>query len=164
MNARLALRLAWVAAAVSVVTGIAFAAGTAARVGATRARLASKVSAFAALREMQDRLLRHEAACRVFEALPRKRPRSPAELLELAVAGNVAREVREAERAPAFGGWTVRRCDISLTGAALAEAAAFAAAAEAARPPWRLVKCDVRADPRAPGSGRVALRVEALEK
>jgi hypothetical protein len=158
------LRILWACAAAALADGTASAVRGAAAAGAAGPRLRRKVDVIGELRAMSVEFSRYQAARQAFESLSPTRPPALVALLRKHIPETIPAEVREAERAEAAGGWTVRRCDVSLEEAPLDQVMAFVADAESQRPPWRVTKGEIRALPQGGGSARVTLRMEALEK
>jgi hypothetical protein len=97
-----------------------------------------------------------------FEALAAKAPPALSELAAKALPG-LTPLIRQRESQAAANGWQARRAEIKCD-AAPAALGAFLAAAEAARPPWRLVEFDFVTGVTAPDTVRATLLLEALEK
>ncbi|MCX7007357.1 MAG: hypothetical protein NTY53_08935 [Kiritimatiellaeota bacterium] len=97
-----------------------------------------------------------------FEALATKQPPSLTELAAKTLPG-ITPNIRQRESQAAANGWSVRRMEMKFD-APSAVLGNFLAAAEAARPPWRLVEFDLVAGVPAPDSVRATFLLEALEK
>jgi len=164
VTGKLFQRILWAAAAAALLTGISMTVHSVSTLNETSGRMRNKVRSLGKMRRMESELASYQAAFDAYEALPDKRPTPLSTTLENTLPPDITREIREAERLGVAGGWTMRRYEISMNRAPISEVVAFVAAAEAGRPPWRLSKCDVRVDPQSPGSGRVVLKMEALEK
>ena len=112
------------------------------------------------------RLAADNHACRQtlapFEALATKSPPSLTELAAKALPG-ITPAIRQRESQAAANGWLVRRSEVKFDAAPVV-LGNFLAAAEAARPPWRLVEFDLVAGVPAPDTVRATLLFEALEK
>jgi hypothetical protein len=113
------------------------------------------------LRARQAGLTTAENAVAAFEQIAGKRPANLRELAKATLPG-IAADIRPRETRSAVTGWSVRSADVLFGDIPLARLAAFLRAAEAQRPPWRLVECQIAAADR--GTGRVSLVLEALEK
>lgn len=97
-----------------------------------------------------------------FEALATKQPPSLTELATKAMPG-ITPGIRQRESQAAANGWLVRRMEVKFDAPA-ATLGRFLAAAEDARPPWRLVEFDLISGVPAPDTIRATLLLEALEK
>lgn len=122
------------------------------------------------LRELDRGQAQGRAAIGMFERLPN---RSPAPLGDLvrAILPDAPCNVRERDARTAAEGWTVRSTEVSFDrlrledlGRLLERAESQAASAPDQRPPWRLAECTIASSDTSPGSGRVNLVFEALEK
>lgn len=71
-------------------------------------------------------------------------------------------EVSEREVRPLRPGWAVRRVDVRLADATLAEVGSFLAGLEALRPPWRVVDLQLEAAGGEPGRGRAGVVLETV--
>jgi hypothetical protein len=158
------LRALWIAAGLSVALGSTMALRAAVAARTAGARLEMKVAWLRQLRDMERTASRCQEATDAFQGLATTRPPPLPALLKRHFPGAATADVRETERIEAASGWTLRRNEVSLTDTPLDRVMAFLVDAESQRPPWRLVKCDIMAVPQVPGSGRVVLRLEALEK
>jgi len=164
MNDRLFLRLLRILAAVAIVSGVAMAMRS---IGSTRehsAKMDGKLRYFEELRLLEAEINRYTAALGEFEKLPAGSPTPIAKLLRENLPGHTSADIRELKRSAAAQGWTVHRQEIAFSEISLADAMRFAGATESQRPPWRLVKCDIRASSQAPASGQVVLVLESLQK
>jgi len=155
--------LVWGAAAASAVAGVWLALHAAGAVDRAGRELARKRSELDELRAVAGELARSAAAKAVFEGEPGRRPAAVAALLDEVLPGVKPEDSRERRREIA-GGWLVREHEFAFGEVPLGKVMDFAAKAEAQRPPWKVTKCVIRASPHAPGTGRVALVLEALEK
>lgn len=71
-------------------------------------------------------------------------------------------EITEREVRPLQPGWAVRRVDVRLADATLAEVGQLMAGVEALRPPWRVVDLQLEAAGGEPGRGRAGLVLETV--
>lgn len=117
-----------------------------------------------------DRLLalqrnrsRDIAAIDAFSQLPSKTPAPLADLANSALPGSRP-AIHQRETRPAAAGWSVRSVEVSFDSVKLSDLARFLAKAEEARPPWRLAEFNATALEQSPGSARISVVLEALEK
>jgi hypothetical protein len=169
-------RALWVAAVAAVVAAVALCAQTFGALGEKRAELEKGIVRLRELRALRGRLADLQAAVAGFEKLASRQPADLAAILrEFPVLQ--AGESRETRR-PVCDGWVVRQREMSFRDAPADKVLEFVAAVEASawgpgsagdavqaplRPPWRLVKCVIRAAGR-PGCAQAVLRLEAVEK
>lgn len=125
-------------------------------------KLDRKTTALATLRRLAAEQRGSQQALAPFEALASKQPPSLTELAAKTLPG-ITPSLRQRESQGAANGWQVRRVEVKFD-APVAALGNFLAAAEAARPPWRLVEFDLVAGVPAPDTVRVTLLLEALEK
>lgn len=74
----------------------------------------------------------------------------------------VTAEFSDRETLPLRPGWSVRRIDVRLEDATLADVAPLLVGAETQQPPWRVVSLDLTASAGETGRGRMNLVMEAL--
>jgi hypothetical protein len=156
-------RVLWSLAAIALVCGAGLTVATSRQIADNRTRLERVAGDFEKLQSLKKRIGRYEAARQAFDQLPSKRPVPFDALFKEDLAGLKFDNLKE-DRSDAGSGWIVRRQDIALREVPLAKAMSLIAKAEAQRPPWRLARISVQASPLEKGSGRVELRLEALEK
>jgi len=125
-------------------------------------KLDRKTADLATLRRLAADQRGSQQALAPFEALTIKQPPSLTELAAKSLPG-IAPSVRQRESLSAANGWQARRVEVKFDASAAA-LGNFLTAAEAARPPWRLVEFDLVAGVPAPDVVRVTLLLEALEK
>ncbi len=125
-------------------------------------KLERKTTALATLRRLAADQRGTQRALAPFEALATKQPPSLTDLAAKTLPG-IAPGIRQRESQGAANGWQTRRVEVKFD-AAPAALGSFLAAAAAARPPWRLVECDLVAGVPGPDTVRVTLLLEALEK
>jgi hypothetical protein len=129
---------------------------------AGRARFQRLLGELAALEAMDAELDASRAAQAAFNGLAAQRAVPLDELIARVLPGCRAdrgREVRE----DVEGGWVLRQQEVGLSEVPFGKAMELVEAAASQRPPWRLVKCTLRASPREPGVGQAVLEFEALE-
>jgi len=163
VNRGFLMRAAWIAAVALLVAGALATIGSLGGVRETRERLGRKLRELEQLRAIKREIDRHEGAVRIFEGLNEKRPVSLMVLLQETVPGHKAVDTREAVE-DLVSGWIVRRREVTLEEVPWDSMTRFIRAAEATRPPRRLVKCSVRPSAQPGRSGRVALTFETIEK
>lgn len=125
-------------------------------------KLDRKTADLATLRRLAADQHGSQQALAPFEALVTKQPPSLTELAAKALPG-ITPSLRQRESQSAANGWQARRVEMKFDAPAAA-LGSFLAAAEAARPPWRLVEFELVAGVPAPDVVRVTLLLEALEK
>ena len=125
-------------------------------------KLNRKTADLATLKRLtaDDRISRQTLA--PFEALATKSPPSLTELATKSLSG-ITPTIRQRESQAAANGWQVRRSEVKFDAPPVV-LGRFLAAAEATRPPWRLVEFDLVAGVPAPDTVRATLLFEALEK
>lgn len=158
------------AAGAACVLGVALTLQSGYALGAARQQIRKKIADLAELRDLGGGAARQQAAMAVFDALPLKRPRPISEILSEALPGAQA-TYHQRDARPADGGWSVRSVEVLFDQVGLADLGRFITQAEAMpeaqgdrRPPWRLAEINITASERTPGTGRVSLILEALEK
>ena len=112
---------------------------------------------------LQARLARGQSALAAFNTLADAAPADPARLAAEALDGATPRQ-REMGFTSLADGWTARRIELEWAEIPLDKAWTFLVRAESNRPPWRLAEYRFTAEPGRPGSGRLAVVLEALEK
>ena len=117
-----------------------------------------------------DRLLalqrgraRDLAAVDTFNQLPNKTPAPLGDMANAVLPGSRP-AIHQRETRPAAAGWTVRSVEISFDSLKLSDLSRFLARAGEARPPWRLAEFNATALEQSPGSARISVVLEALEK
>jgi hypothetical protein len=125
-------------------------------------KLDRKTTDLATLRRLAADNRGSQQALAPFEALATKQPSSLTELAAKTLPGSTP-AIRQRESLSAANGWQARRAEVKVD-AAPAALGNFLAAAEAARPPWRLVEFEFVAGVPSPDTVRVTLLLEALEK
>jgi len=154
----------WFLAALAVLlAGILMTLQEVRHLAAVSRRLTRKHGEMARLQQLAGEVARGEETIREFGALSDRRPGSLRGLLDRTFPGSKAQDVRESVR-ESVPGWIVRQVEIAFSEAGIAEVAAFVAAAEAQRPPWRLARCLVNSSPHTPGAAQVVLQLETAEK
>jgi hypothetical protein len=162
MSERLRIRMLWLAAVASLVCGALLTLTSVRNLRAAEDRSRSTRSHVEQLEAHEARFNRSLDARQAFEKLSSKKPVPLDALLAKAFPGKTPQDVRESYREIGEG-WGVRRREFSLAEVPFAGVMAFLREAENRRPPWRVLKCDIRASTR-PGEGKVDLALEALEK
>jgi len=155
-------RVLWPAAAIVLGIGVVMTIQAVRRMDAISLRFEKKLRNLDRLRSLQRELDRYVSAQRAFERLPAKRPVAVERLLEDSLPGWKADDVRKFRR-ESVSGWVVRQEEIVFGEIPLSKLMEFVYKAEMQRPPWRLIRCDIKASSRA-GTGRVVLLLEAMEK
>lgn len=112
---------------------------------------------------LQARLARDQSAPAAFNALASHKPADPGILAADAMNGATPQR-RELGFARLSDGWAARQVELSWAEIPLSKAWAFLVRAESGRPPWRLVEYRFTAEPGKPGSGHLAVVLEALEQ
>ena len=121
-----------------------------------------KTTDLATLRRLAADNRGNQQALAPFEALATKQPTPLSEILAKTLPG-ILPTIHQRESQAAANGWQVRRTEVKFD-AAPAALGNFLAAAEAARPPWRLVGFDLFSGVPGPDTVRATLLLEALEK
>jgi hypothetical protein len=112
---------------------------------------------------IQNDQARDLAAVDMFNQLPSKTPAPLADLANAAMPG-IHAAIHQRETRPAAAAWSVRSVEVSFDSVKLADLARFLAKAEESRPPWRLTEFNATALEQSPGSARISVVLEALEK
>jgi hypothetical protein len=163
MNESTRIRGLWTLAGAALLAGIGMTVLTVRDLRSARDQMERTAGTIEKLQAQEKDLSRRLEAREMFEQLARKRPVALSDLLQKMLPGSRADESKEVrQELPA--GWTLRRKEIGLADVSFAKMMEFAQAAEAQRPPWRLVKCTLRASSREDGVGQAALLFDALEK
>lgn len=157
------MRIFWGCAAAVFFSGIVLAVKVAGSVPPARDQLTRVGVNLHRLALLESDLARYEAARSLFEALPVKRASALEQLASGVFREAKSPEIQEQETI-AVGEWFLKRYEVSFPDAPLAHVLEFASLAEAQRPPWRLVQCEIRASSRTSGTGHVTLVFESLEK
>ena len=161
MNRASGSRFLWSAAAVAFAVGLLLSVQSFRAMGRASARFKQKLVDIGRLRDVDAQVQASEAACRMFDALPSKRPEALADALRAALPGVEVTEAPEARR-DAVPGWSVRRKELAISDAPLDALMKFLDACETNRPPWHLVKYALRASSQ-PGRAQVVLVMEAAD-
>lgn len=125
-------------------------------------RFERKTTDLATLRRLAANNRGSQQALAPLEALTTQQPPPLSELLAKTLPGLLP-TIHQRESQAAANGWQVRRTEVKFD-AAPAALGSFLAAAEAARPPWRLVGFDLFSGVPGPETVRATLLLEALEK
>lgn len=169
MNDRIVRRLLWAGAVVVLVLGVVMTIQSMRWVDKTSLRFKRKLRNLNRLRLMEHEINHYIATQQALERLAEKRPASLADVLKDTFSGHTVDDIREF-RHESVPGWIVRQKEFAFSQVPLGEVLEFVRKAESRegkqqqRPPWRLVKCDIRASSQAVGSGQVLLLLEAVEK
>jgi hypothetical protein len=163
--------LFWTAAVLCLALGAGTAWGTFRSLGSRAARLGEKRAELAALDAIAHDAAAVEQARAALAALPQQRPADLDAVRRAAHSAPAPADTRET-RVALSGGWVLRRRELDFESARLADVLELAHAAErsgldergAVRPPWRLTRVVFRGAPGEPGRGRVAIRLDALER
>lgn len=131
-------------------------------IGEARERLAEKNRLLTQLAQMEADLSAFTAARDVYASAAADRTADPAALPR--DTGLTYRDNRVADVPPVAAGWVLHRREVAFHEASLARVMAFVDAAQASRPPWRLVEADIRASAHTPGVGQVVLVLETVER
>ncbi len=157
------MRLLWAMAIVALALGFWLTVRSARKTPDYIRWIERKTEHLEQLQHMRTALRANHEAVAAFEALDHRQPPELSGLIRETIPG-VAADIRQRETGPAAEGWTVRRMEVELEEAPLNRIGHLLYRAESARPPWRLVECDLLASDRNPGYARVTLILEALEK
>jgi len=125
-------------------------------------KLDRKTADLATLKRLAADWRSSQQALAPFEALATQQPPSLTELAAKTLPG-ITPNIRQRESQAAANGWLARRMELKFD-APSAVLGNFLAAAEAARPPWRLVEFDLVAGVPTPDTVRATFLLEALEK
>jgi hypothetical protein len=158
-----ARQVLWSVALAVLAIGLLAAARALHDLAASRAGFASTLAEFKRLGTVEADLAGYLAARAAYEALPSPRAQDPGEALRRVLPGTRVDGSKE-ERAEAAPGWVRRRREYVFGAVPFGKVMEFVAAAEAQRPPWRLVRCTLRATTPQGGTGQAAIVLEALEK
>ncbi len=161
MNRALSIQIWNGVAGVVLAAGVVLVAYTLSALPNELRKLERKTADLTALKQLAaaDRTSRRALA--PFEALANKTPPALAGLAAQTLAG-ITPAIRQRESQAAANGWQARRAEVKCD-ASPATLGAFLAAAEAVRPPWRLVEFDFVSGVTAPDTVRATLLLEALE-
>jgi hypothetical protein len=121
-------------------------------------QLRGRIATLEQLRALEGGLGRDDEAVAMFDKLPVKRPAALDDLAARCFPG-VQSSIRQRESRPAAAGWTVRSMDVALEGARLADLSRFLEEALAGGEFGITTSAQGN-----PGTGRVSLTLEALEK
>lgn len=129
----------------------------------TARRIARKRGDLRTIRGQAAALGPVRAALAAYEALPAGRLDPLREIIGREAPG-VRMEVHERRKTEWPDGWTLTTHEVMLEQIRFERLDAALAAAEKARPPWRLTECTMTAVQGAPGVGRAVLVFEGLER
>jgi hypothetical protein len=163
MSDRTDPRIVWGLAGLALLIAALLTVSTAGLLRDTAGRCERKLREHRRLRAIVAGLARYHAAREVFEGLPARRATPLAALIEETMPGQAVEDIRRVGTDTRYG-WTVRREEVALAHAPLARVMELVRRAESERPPWGLRRCEIRADPQAPGEARVVLLLETVEK
>jgi len=153
----------WIAAFLILAIGLASTAGALRNLRGSRSRFAQTLRELQALQDIENGLSLYLGARAAFDALPQPKPSDPREILVRVLPGVRVDEAKE-ERLEAAPGWTLRRKEVVFGTASFPKVMEFVEAAESQRPPWRMIRCSLRATSPDGGIGQAAIVLEALEK
>lgn len=162
MNERVIRQIIWIGAVTVLIVGAMSVIRTIRQVDTVSLTFETKLRDLEKLKTMDRENARYDAARRSFERLTDRRPVSLPGLLKDTLPGHKAGDIREIRR-EFIPGWIVRHKEIAFSEVPLDGLMRFVHKAENSKPPWRLVKCVVRASTRSRGAGNVVLVMEALE-
>ena len=163
MNSR-AIRIGlWLAALAALLLGVGLTVQSMGLIAAADGRMRDRLSEFDELLIVEADLAYSLAAERTFAALDSPGPGGLETMIEKHLPGHTAADVRDSG-GPAPAGWIHHRKEVTFNEAPLADVMKLVSALEAARPPWRLVKCVIRSSSRTAGAGRVTLTLDAMER
>lgn len=154
-------RVLWLVAAVAVVAGVAMSAATLLGLANRQKRRAAKHGYLRELDAIAAELAPYRAAHEQCRRTATGQPVSPEGLLK-EIGGPTADDVRRGTR-DLGNGWQAARKTFVFNKAAIAAIMTFVEKAEAAEPPWNLVRCDVRALSRERGMAAVTVELETLQ-
>lgn len=163
MSERMFRRLLWIGSVLVLIMGLGMTIHSVGQMDKVLLKLKNKLDSLDRLRSMEREINRYVIAQQAFEQLSEKYPASLADLLKGVLPGHKVDDIREIRR-ESIPGWTVRQTEIVFSEVPLGDLMEFVCKAETQRPPWRLIKCNIKASPRIAGSGQVVLLLEALEK
>lgn len=157
------LRVMGLLALLFVALGVGWSVRSLARVPGFRRRLRMRQRDLKDLSKLAASDARNGSALRAYEALALKRAPPLRDVLAAVLPGGRP-EIRELAVTPVFESWTLCRSEVVFEDLALTQLPSVFAALEACRPPWRLVKYDIKATPGKTGRGRVLLALETIEQ
>lgn len=153
----------WISAALAVLIGVGMTVGSGQILADAAGRLTQRGEELSQLRRIEDDLAQYTACYEAFEQLERKQTVPLDVVLRLQKGLQKPEDTRPFQE-DIFGGWVLRRSELSFNDASLAGLMAFVNAAESQRPPWRMARCVIKSSARAPGSGQAVVVLECLEK
>jgi len=163
MNALRTTILVWVLGGLALATGLTIAWRTWQGLPEQAQRMHRKLNDLNELRMISETAGRDREVRMLFDPLAGQPASDLGAILGRTLPGRAPVDVRET-REPAVDGWAALRREFSLPEAPLAEVAAFMRAAEAERPPWRVIKCAIRSSAQARGNGQATVQFETLVK
>ena len=171
MTERFLGRALWSAAAAALAAGVVMSVQTARRLDRADARLQRKQAQLAELRKMEQEANRHAAVRRALDALPVGQPASLKHVLAEAFGDGEMPESRDFIRG-SVPGWRIREKELIFDEASFARIMAFIERVERGepagragrRPGWRLAAFTATASGRSAETGRITLRLRALER
>jgi hypothetical protein len=161
MNGGVFSRVLWLTAAVAVAVGVAISAATLLGLADRRERREAKHGYLRELNAIAAELEPYRAAHDECRRTATGQPVSPQGLLR-EIGGPAADDVRRGTR-DIGNGWQAARKTFVFNKTAIAPIMTFIDRAEAAQPPWNLVRCDVRALSRERGMAAVTVELETLQ-
>ncbi|MFC1497966.1 hypothetical protein ACFLS1_05805 [Verrucomicrobiota bacterium] len=162
MKERTLSRLIWGGSIIILAAGTALSIHSAWNINTVSKKLERKSSDLKKLYVIQAEANGFMAAVEKFEQLPDKRLITLEEFLKKTLPAGSAYDIRETLRKE-IRGWTVYRKELSFGQTQAEVLMRLVGEAEALRPPWRLVKCEIKSTP-SPGSVKAVLTMEGLEK
>lgn len=153
----------WIAASMAILTGLLMSAMTLHGLEERSARRSQRRGYLEELARLADQLAPYQEAYDACRHAGKARPLSPEALLAgvdgAPVADDVRRETRELG-----GGWQAARKTFVFNKTQVGLIMAFVEKAEAAEPPWNLVRCDIRALSREAALAAVTVELETLQR
>ncbi len=158
------IKLLWGLAILALLAGLIMTGGNLLNARQRTAWIQRKQSDRQAILRMQETMDNLGSALRAYVALEETRLPSLRELLKKAGIAQQA-DIQEGQDTESLEGWRLRRITVKLKSVELHRISNLLKLAEAARPPWRLVRCRIKAVPKAGApTGDVDLVLEGLEK
>ncbi len=153
----------WAIACLTLLTGVVLSASTWSNYTKTDRRIDLLLGYIDTLVLMQQPAQAQQSALDLITQLPQPNLVSLENLAAISGAAKHA-TIRQTHLTPLPDGWQARTIEVSATNISHTILSNFLQQAESQRPPWRLVKCDLRGSDQQSQSASATLTFEGLEK
>ena len=156
------LHMVWLIALVAFVTGLVLSFQTFRQLVIADKKSKEKMGDIVIMQEFADKISVYTAAKEAYQKNPGAYPvkfDSIFNMQDIIVKENIRASERSLE-----DNWFVLQREVVIDDGKLGDIMRLIRKAEAERPPWKLVSCNIKSSSLVPGNGRIVLIFEALEQ